>query len=689
MPPEPKIEKRESPILYGRALQIERGALTEEGRTVPVIFSTDDPALVSDGHERFYEILDHSPGSIRMGRANKGLPLLKDHVRTSLLGRVNDISFGPSGSINVGGGAARFAKTEEARGELDLVRDGTLTDVSVGYRVFKRVSEGKMDGLPLFRATDWMPTEVSTVSIGADEVAGFRADEGPNELTIEWRQEEMDKCKVCEKEHADLNTRGVCPDCIGDMTRQAVPAKPAAQAVRAAADLPATPEELEAIRVEAAGTAKKDETERVREIISIGEEFKMQDQARKAVDENVPLDEFRKEAMELIRKNSRPGMVTSDDLGMNRKEKDEYSLCRAMLSMLGDKDYSKGFEKEVHDDLLNKVGSQRGGFLIPSDMVVPAAFARQRGAEMARQMMLMERTTMIAGTDSLGGHLVGTEHRADMFLDFLRARTVLGEMGSQIMEGLVGNIEWPTQATDPTFSYLATETGSLTESNLTFGQNTMSPKIATAKQSYSRKLLRQSNPSIENVVRNAFLNGFASEVDRLGITGASANNEPVGILNTSGIGAVAIGTDGGAITWGSVVDLETEVAIDNADFGALGYITNPKVRGAAKQTLKDAAVSGYVWSDMSPGAPLNGFRAGVTTNVPSNLTKGSGTGLSALIYGNFNDALYGFWGAMEIEEDRITNADSGGGIVIRLFHFLDFLANRPQSFSAAKDINTT
>lgn len=462
---------------------------------------------------------------------------------------------------------------------------------------------------------------------------------------------------------------------------------PAASAARAA-DKPATPEELEAIRVEAAGTAKKDETERVREIISIGEEFKMQDQARKAVDEDVSLDEFRKTALDLVKKNSRPGMVTSDDLGMNSKEKDEYSLSRAILSMAGDKGFSKGLEREIHDDLLGKLGSQRGGFLIPSDMVVPTSFARERGMMMARAMM-MERTTMIAGTDNIGGHLVGTDHRGDMFLDFLRAKTVLGEMGSQILEGLVGNIEWPTQSTDPTFNWLATETGSLTESNLTFGNNEMSPKIVTCKQSYSRKLLRQSNPSIENVVRNAFLNGFAAEIDRVGINGASGSNEPVGILNTSGIGAVALGTDGGALTWGSVINLETEVAIDNADFGALGYITNPKVRGAAKQTLKDAAVSGYIWSDMSPGAPLNGFRAGVTTNVPSNGTKGNGTGLSSLVYGNFNDALFGFWGAMEIEEDRITNADSGGGIVIRLFHFLDFLANRAQSFSAITDINTT
>lgn len=668
-----KFDKKIRGEMFRRSQRLTKNSVNVEDRTAEFTFSSELPV------DRFFgkEILDHSPESIRTERLSGGANLLLDHDGEKVIGVIEDFSIdSKAGKASV---RVRFSRNDKGEEVLKDVIDGIRKNVSVGYAVHDEDPEGTKDeesGDMTWRFMDWEPLEVSFVGVPADHTVGVGRSKDKNKR----RNNDMEKCKVCGKEHATLDNRGICPGCIEEITRQAAPA-PAAPAARAA-DSSATPEELEAIRVEAAGSAKKTESERVREIYSIGEQFGMQEQARKAVDEDVPLDEFRKDALELVRKNSKPGMVTSDDLGMNGREKEDYSLCRAILHMTGEKDYAKCFERDIHDEISKKHAARGAGIMIPSDQVVPRSFALERA-------MLMARTTMIAGTDSLGGYLVGTDHRADMFLDFLRAKTVLGEMGAQIMEGLVGNIEWPTQATDPTINWLATEAGALTESNLTFGQNTMSPKIATIKQSWSRQLLRQSNPSIENVVRNSFLNKFATEVDRVGITGASASNEPVGILNTSGIGAVAMGTDGGALTWGGVIDLESEVAIDNADMGALGYITNPKVRGSAKQTLKDAAVSGYIWSDMSPGAPLNGFRAGVTTNVPSNLTKGSGTDLSALIYGNFNDAIYGFWGALEIEEDRITNADSGGGIVLRLFHYLDFIANRAQSFSAMKDIVTT
>jgi hypothetical protein len=44
-------------------------------------------------------------------------------------------------------------------------------------------------------------------------------------------------------------------------------------------------------------------------------------------------------------------------------------------------------------------------------------------------------------------------------------------------------------------------------------------------------------------------------------------------------------TNGAAPDWADIIDLETAVAIDNADIGALAYITNTKVRGKLKKTL--------------------------------------------------------------------------------------------------------
>ena len=117
---------------------------------------------------------------------------------------------------------------------------------------------------------------------------------------------------------------------------------------------------------------------------------------------------------------------------------------------------------------------------------------------------------------------------------------------------------------------------------------------------------------------------------------------PGGILNTSGIGSVAGGTNGLAPTLDHLLDLKKEVAVDNADVASCGYLTNAKVE-AVLSKAKDSQ-SQYLLSPY--GAELGrsqiaGRRLEVSNNVPSNLTKGSGTNLSAVIYGNFADLLIG------------------------------------------------
>ncbi|MGN6983379.1 phage major capsid protein, partial [Neisseria sp. P0009.S007] len=78
----------------------------------------------------------------------------------------------------------------------------------------------------------------------------------------------------------------------------------------------------------------------------------------------------------------------------------------------------------------------------------------------------------------------------------------------------------------------------------------------------------------------------------------------------SGIGAVAIGTNGGSLTWQYIVALETSIAAANAYLGNLAYLTNTKVRGAFKTTLKSEGLSGYIWQDGV--TPLNGYRCAVS-----------------------------------------------------------------------------
>ena len=75
----------------------------------------------------------------------------------------------------------------------------------------------------------------------------------------------------------------------------------------------------------------------------------------------------------------------------------------------------------------------------------------------------------------------------------------------------------------------------------------------------------------------------------------------------------------------------------------------------------------------------------VSNNVPSNGTKGSGTGLSSVIYGNFADLLIGMWGALEILVDPYDSNFAKGSVSVRAMQTLDIAVRHPESFAVMSD----
>ena len=136
-----------------------------------------------------------------------------------------------------------------------------------------------------------------------------------------------------------------------------------------------------------------------------------------------------------------------------------------------------------------------------------------------------------------GGYLVETVNDAASFIELLRNRTVVGELGATILSGLKGNITIPKQTAAGTAYWLSNETTSATESNQTIGQLAMSPKTVGAYTEYSRQLMLQSAPAIDMLIMNDLARVLAIAVDLAALEG-NGSGAPVGIANTSGIGSV-------------------------------------------------------------------------------------------------------------------------------------------------------
>ena len=137
-----------------------------------------------------------------------------------------------------------------------------------------------------------------------------------------------------------------------------------------------------------------------------------------------------------------------------------------------------------------------------------------------------------------------------------------------------------------------------------------------------------------------------------------------------------------APTLDNLLDLKKEVAVDNADVASCGFLIKTKVESVLGK-LKDSQGQ-YLLSPY--GAELGrsqiaGRRFEVSNNVPSNLTKGSGADLSAVIYGNFADLLIGLYGTLEVLVDPYTDF-AKGTTGIRALQAIDIAVRHPESFAA-------
>lgn len=361
---------------------------------------------------------------------------------------------------------------------------------------------------------------------------------------------------------------------------------------------------------------------------------------------------------------------------------EQFSFTRAFNALLEGRSL-EGVEKEMHQEGENEMRSSNaprgnGNFVVPSVILTRATV---QGVE--RRDLTATGQTSVAGDQ--GGQNIQTN--VQPIIERLRANLGLTGMGMRMLGNLQGNLSFPTFTADDQ-AIIKGENVASAESSPTFTSKTMSPRRVPVHMEVSRQLLLQSqNSGIENLLRGDLAYQIAAKLEAYALNG-SGSGEPYGILNTVGVGSVAGGTNGLAPTWAHIVDLESAIANADAQQGALGYYTNPKVRGKLKQTLKASGVAGYIWENLSPATPLNENRCGISTVVPSNLTKGTSSGVcSAIIYGDFSQAMMGQWGGLEFLVNPYS-LDTTGLIRINCWTFFDFLVRRPASFAVMKDALT-
>jgi len=399
--------------------------------------------------------------------------------------------------------------------------------------------------------------------------------------------------------------------------------------------------------------------------------------ARRAIDAGTDVESFRAAALSKISSYAPVRSFDSPLSGVSQRDWRKYSITRAIAMQLpGQK--RDGIEAELSDELTRIAGSgmRPEGVLIPDE-----AFSR----------------SLVAGTGTLGGMVVQTSVMADEFIEILRNKSQVINLGARTLN-LPGPVTIPRQNGAGTVNW-AGETVASTLTAINFQNLTLTPQAVTAYHQYSKQLLMSGSPGVDGIVRDDITATIALAIDLAALHG-SGSGQPTGIFNTSGIGSVLAATNGiqlstyAATNYPALVSLESLVAASNADVGSMGYLMRPGHRGALKNVQRFTSTDSPVFESRVGAngmitSSVNGYRVETSGQLASNLTTGTATTLcSAIVFGNWNDLLIASFGSTDLVIDPYSAGANG---VVRLYarRFADIGVRHSASFSVLGGILTT
>ncbi len=359
---------------------------------------------------------------------------------------------------------------------------------------------------------------------------------GDSFVATSWSPYEVSVCTI----PLDAHQVGIGRSLMADEAAQTASPQPTSEV-----PMETITPDVEVIRSKAA----QDERSRIAAITALGEKHNMQDLARELIDGGRSVDEARAAVLEKL--DSRPAVehrIDANDVGLSEKEVREFSFVRALNFLANPGDASArrdaSFEIEVGKAAAQKYERSSNGIVIPNEVL---------------------RRDMTVGTPTAGGNLVATDLLSGSFIDLLRNRLALAQAGVTMLNGLQGNVSIPRQSSAST-AYWVGENTAPTESQVAIDQVNMSPKTLGAFVDYSRRLLLQASVDVEGMIRADLARVIALEIDRAAIYGTGSANQPLGLVNTTGIGTQTISTYG---TFAEYIGMETDVATANADAGSL------------------------------------------------------------------------------------------------------------------------
>lgn len=602
-----KNQKRE----LTKALQ----AINTGSRTIEVAFCSETPVEREINGQIYNEILLCGSSNADLTRLNNNGAVLFNHNRDDLIGAVVDARMDAD---RVGRATLRISST--ANDEWEMIQEGVLTHISIGYNI----NDYQIDGNNIY-VTNYEIYEISLVTVPADPTVGVgRSMDSQLELkslnkegeTIQEGQMDMDNPEN-EKESIVDSTEEV-----NETVEEALVEPSVEHAEEIKQEL--NDEELLEIISNRPGLLNKvhgeepesinstEDTERVRELEALGKVLNID--VSEAIEKGISISDFKRQLND-IKQNP----LHDKEF----KEMDNKNLLKDMVRAIktGDKSALEAYERGIN------------GFV--------------------RAAVPSTNTTTAAG--------VVADDLQDQYIPELLKISALGELNTTVYSGLAGRgtLSIPKAAgVSPVFKFYG-EAEAQDDSIASFTKVTLSPKAFGGAIPLSKQAILTA-PNIESFVQSELLRYAAQGLEQ-NVMDKVVAAAPVFNVETAG-----------SITLEDVQGAVAKLAQANVDMRGVKAVMNAKTLSTLRQiavldnTAAKAMVEGYRSTEM--------WLADEVRVVISEFVA-DGT----ILMGDFSNVILANWEGQEVDYDD-TSYRSSNTIVYRVWDYSDIALAHSEAF---------
>lgn len=209
--------------------------------------------------------------------------------------------------------------------------------------------------------------------------------------------------------------------------------------------------------------------------------------------------------------------------------------------------------------------------------------------------------------------------------------------------------------------------GNVPSATMDFALKTLTPKKEGAYVDISYQSLLQDDPSAEGIVMDDITKALDQAKDAAFFNGLSANNEPVGLLNVTGVNEVTVPA---TPTLSTALEFEKKIR-ESADYsGNLKWVMGTTAYYKWASTPYSATEQNKMLLDPDTRKCI-GYDVYLDANMPA----------SGVILGNFDEALEADFDGITIRVVEDATLARKQALEIVAHRALDFICRRPKSFT--------